>query len=285
MAKVDVIIPFFNTPREYIHAAVASVLSQTFTDFRCVVVNDGSSPKFTAELEQVLKEFDDSRILYVATANGGAAAARNAGIRATNSPYIALLDSDDMWHVNRLAVQVPILESDSSIALVHAGHEVLTPDGNITPTPSKAYLNRLTQREQLLAMLEENIVSVGTALFRRDCADSIGLFDEVFRNIEDKDFFLRLLVANCKFCYVNEVVTVYRHHASNKSGNVDRMTIARLRIIEKMNEAIRRRDDVRNMWPRLRRKMLRHISQEAAEKFLKEGRYWIALRHSILPRG
>jgi glycosyltransferase involved in cell wall biosynthesis len=285
MAKVDVIIPYFNTPMDFTQAALASVLGQTFRDLRCVVVNDGSDAHFTRQLEELLEQFRDDRITYVKTRNGGAAAARNAGIRATCAPYVALLDSDDAWHSNRLALQVPVLDEYPSVALVHARHEVLHADGTVTGTPSKTYLNELSQRDQLLAMLRENIVSVGTTLFRRHCATAIGLFDEKFQNIEDKDFFLRLLVAGAEFRYLNDVVTIYRQHASNKSGNVNRMIRARLRIIEKMDRAIPARDDVRSLWPRMRRTMLRHVSQEAAEKYLERGDHWQALRHSILPRG
>src|SRR3954468_13106159 len=125
MAKVDVIIPYFKTPLEFARTAIESALTQTFTDLRCVVVNDGSSAGFAAQLEELLESFHDDRILYLPTPNGGAAAARNAGIRATSSPYIALLDSDDAWHPNRLALEIPVLDENPTIALVHARHEVL----------------------------------------------------------------------------------------------------------------------------------------------------------------
>jgi glycosyltransferase involved in cell wall biosynthesis len=285
MPKIDVIIPYFNTPVEFARAAIASVLGQTFTDLRCVVVNDGSDPRFTVQLEELLARFRDARITYVKTSNGGAGAARNAGIRATNSPYIALLDSDDMWYPDRLALQIPVLDNNPAVALIHSGHRVLNANGTLMPAPAKDWLNTLSQREQLVAMLRENIVSVGTTLFRRSCAEAVGLFDEVFRNIEDKDFFLRLLVAGYEFFYLNDVVTIYRQHASNKSSNVDRMIAARLRLIEKMDKTIPARHDVRTMWPGIRRQMLRHVSQEAAEKCLERGDYWSALRHALMPLG
>jgi glycosyltransferase involved in cell wall biosynthesis len=248
-------------------------------------VNDGSEAGFTLQLQKLLEKLQDGRIVYVETANGGAAAARNAGIRATDAPYIALLDSDDMWYPGRIALQVPILDGDPAVALVHGRHEVLGRDGTLTPAPSKDYLNGLNQREQLLAMLRQNIVSVGTAIFRRSCAHAIGLFDEGFRNIEDKDFFLRLLVAGYFFFYRDDVITIYRQHASNKSNNVDRMIAARLRVIEKMDKAIPARHDMRPVWPVIRRQMLRHVSKEAAEKLIEQGHYWSALRHAVMPLG
>jgi glycosyltransferase involved in cell wall biosynthesis len=92
----SVVLPTYGRPA-FLSEALASVLGQTFSDFECIVVDDGSP--HPPELP------DDSRVRLVGRAsNGGPAAARNAGIAAAVGRYVAFLDDDDVWLPERLAV-------------------------------------------------------------------------------------------------------------------------------------------------------------------------------------
>src|SRR5208283_4207726 len=99
MPQVSVIMPAYRVSA-YIKDAVDSVLAQTFQDFELIVVNDGCPD--TEALERVLGPYR-SRIVYLKLEkNVGLASARNAGIQASHSPYIALLDADDIYEPNYL---------------------------------------------------------------------------------------------------------------------------------------------------------------------------------------
>ena len=99
---VSVIIPAYRASRD-IADALASVFSQTFTDFEVVVVDDGSPD--AAELEAAIAPFR-SRIRFIAQSNLGAGAARNTAIRASTVRLLAFLDADDLWSPEKLARQM-----------------------------------------------------------------------------------------------------------------------------------------------------------------------------------
>ena len=103
---VSVIIPTYNRSKS-IMKAIESVLNQTYKDLELIVVDDGS----TDDTEQVLSKVDDERLVYVKQKNSGACVARNKGISLANGTYIALHDSDDEWHLDKLEKQVKVLES------------------------------------------------------------------------------------------------------------------------------------------------------------------------------
>ena len=100
----------------YIGAAVSSVLAQTYTDFELIVVNDGSPD--TPALEAALAPYLD-RIIYLTQENRGLSGARNTALRAARGAFVALLDSDDLWEPNYLAVQLAALESNPTLDVIY----------------------------------------------------------------------------------------------------------------------------------------------------------------------
>jgi glycosyltransferase involved in cell wall biosynthesis len=112
----SVVIPVHNAAH-LIADALNSVFDQTFVNYEVIVINDGSPD--TAELERELGPYLE-KINYISRPNGGPAAARNTGIRASKGAYIAFLDSDDQWLPDHLQMMMEVLKRDSSIDLVYA---------------------------------------------------------------------------------------------------------------------------------------------------------------------
>ena len=112
---VSVVIPAYNCER-YLGRAIRSVLAQTYPRIECIVVDDGSTDG-TAE---VIDRFG-SAVRAIRQENGGAAAARNAGIRTATGRYIAFLDADDYWLRNKLELQIHILEKNPDLVLISTG--------------------------------------------------------------------------------------------------------------------------------------------------------------------
>src|SRR5215831_13288100 len=115
---VSAVIPTYNYAR-YVTGAVESVLAQSFDDLEIVVVDDGS----TDETADTLRPFLD-RIRYIRQGHRGLAAARNTGIRVARGPYVAFLDSDDLWLPEKVSVQIARLNGDPAVGLVY-GEAVL----------------------------------------------------------------------------------------------------------------------------------------------------------------
>lgn len=91
----SVIIPVYNL-EQYVHETLDSVIDQTFSDFECVCVDDGSEDRSVVILDEYAQK--DSRIKVIHQTNGGEGAARNAGLQAAIGKWILLLDGDDLWH-------------------------------------------------------------------------------------------------------------------------------------------------------------------------------------------
>ncbi|MHC5141971.1 MAG: glycosyltransferase family 2 protein, partial [Planctomycetota bacterium] len=98
--KISVVIPAYNAEK-HIARAIESVLAQTRPADEVIVIDDGSSDA-TAE---VVRSFGD-KVIFIQQENAGASVARNAGIEAATSDWIAFLDADDEWLPNKLQLQV-----------------------------------------------------------------------------------------------------------------------------------------------------------------------------------
>lgn len=107
--KVSVIIPFYNGAK-WLEEAIDSVLDQTFKDYEVIVINDGSKE----DIEYIKIKYKDL-ITIIDKENGGPSTARNEGIKLANGKYVAFLDSDDMWHRDKLEIQIKCMEEQNAI--------------------------------------------------------------------------------------------------------------------------------------------------------------------------
>lgn len=106
---VSVVIPFFSG-LAWLEEALDSVLAQRFGDYEIIVVNDGSAE----DLSGLSRKYGD-RIVWLTRGNGGPGAARNTGIAAARGKYIAFLDADDLWHEDKLSLQVARMEETGAV--------------------------------------------------------------------------------------------------------------------------------------------------------------------------
>lgn len=227
MAAVTAIIPCYNHGR-YLADAVESALAQTYVDVEVVVVNDGS----TDDTSAVASRFEE-RIRYMEHANRGLCASRNRAIGETDGEYVAFLDADDRWHPEKLARQVPLLEADEEVGLVHTDGWTFTGEtvgppimGGVDPTTISG---RLFER-----LLLGNPILVPSVVVRRRCLEEVGPFDEALGGCGDWDLWLRVC-RRWKAAYVPEPLVYYRRHAegTSMSDDDDYMLADSLRVLEK----------------------------------------------------
>ncbi|CUQ67235.1 glycosyltransferase [Candidatus Nitrospira inopinata] len=115
---VSVIVPCY-AQADFLAEAIESVVTQTFSDWECLIVDDGS-PDHTAQVARdLIARYPDKRIRLIRKTNGGLSDARNAGIREARGRYILPLDADDRLDPRYLAETVPILERNPDIAIVY----------------------------------------------------------------------------------------------------------------------------------------------------------------------
>lgn len=114
---ISVVIPVYNG-EALIHLAVESVYKQTTLPSEVIVVNDGSTDGTGHALEDLSKGYP---ITVVTTANGGEASARNTGVDRASSDFVAFLDHDDVWHVDKLERQLDQLVDDPTLGMSFTG--------------------------------------------------------------------------------------------------------------------------------------------------------------------
>lgn len=183
---VSVVIPAYQCAA-YIAETLNSVLTQTFSGYEILVVNDGSPD--TDELERVLAPFMDS-IRYIKQPNGGPSSARNRGIRESRGKYIAFLDSDDLWLPNHLEQQVKLLESNPSLALVYSDAILLKGDLPMGRTFARHPQDLEVTFEALVA--ERCTIGTSTVVASKRAILEAGGFEEARRRSEDFDLWLRM---------------------------------------------------------------------------------------------
>ena len=229
---VSVIIPAYGvTP--YIAEALDSVFAQTFDDFELIVVNDGC-PDSDA-LEAALRPYLD-RIVYVKKENGGVSSARNAGIRVARAPLIALLDGDDAWTPDYLAVQTEFLRKHPQTDIVYSngvvfGDSPLAGRLGMELSPSYGEVNF----ESLISCRCSVMTSV---LARKAAILAVGGWDESLQRAEDFDLWVRAAHAGKKISYHDRVI--FRHRQRNSGLSADRAAMREggLAALEKLGRTL-----------------------------------------------
>lgn len=123
---ISVVIPLYNKEQQ-ITETLRSVLTQTYTDFEIVIVDDGSTDKSVEEASSVR----DSRIRLVRQANTGVSAARNRGVEEARFDLVAFLDADDCWKPDYLQTQYELSQKYPECSVFACNYEFVHSDGSI----------------------------------------------------------------------------------------------------------------------------------------------------------
>jgi|MTBAKSStandDraft_2_1061841.scaffolds.fasta_scaffold60296_2 glycosyltransferase involved in cell wall biosynthesis len=218
--KVSIIIPTYNRAH-FITCAIDSALSQTFTDFEIIVVDDGSTDG-TAEL---LRSRYGDKIVYLRQERQGPAAARNAGMLIARGEYISFLDSDDLYYPYKLEMQVQLLDVFTDLAMFYTEFSAFDDHGffeefHLRQYHKSAYRNRelryetLFQRSHRLAAYDvvpeqyrnrffftgsiyaayllHTLIFTNSMMFRRDILAVTGLQNTTFKFFEELEFARRI---------------------------------------------------------------------------------------------
>jgi glycosyltransferase involved in cell wall biosynthesis/GT2 family glycosyltransferase len=219
------VIPAYNAETT-LEPAVASVLMQTDSDLGVVIVDDGSTDG-TRRLAHALAARDD-RVTVEHQVNQGPSAARNAGIRAGASHYVAFLDSDDLWQPDYVATMIRALEGHPDAAVAFTDARVF--DGRTLRLRRRTAMarqrppcdGRLDPGPLLDELLQRNFMWVSTTV-RRAALERVGLFDESLRASEDYELWLRLAAYGYAAVCVPGCLGYYRSHGGQASRDMVRM--------------------------------------------------------------
>ena len=111
---VSIIIPTYNREK-YLEEAILSIINQTYKNFEILVIDDGSKENYA---ERICNKYNNCTYLY--KKNGGVSSARNFGIKKSKGDFIAFLDDDDVWKINKLEIQLNLLLKNRNIDCIHS---------------------------------------------------------------------------------------------------------------------------------------------------------------------
>ncbi|MEM7099125.1 MAG: glycosyltransferase family 2 protein [Pseudomonadota bacterium] len=220
---VSIVMPIYRVER-FIAQAIGSVLEQTYDHFELILVDDGSDD---ASMD-IARSFDDPRIRVIRQANAGLAAARNTGIAASKGEFVALLDSDDYWHAQKLTRHVEHLQQEPMVGVSFAGSVLVTEDGEASGVAQRPQLTGITSA----TLLCRNPIGNGSApVFRREVLEQTvsiragrkHYFDESLRQSEDVEYWVRIaLTTDWIFEGIAGTWTYYRINQFGLSANVEK---------------------------------------------------------------
>ena len=205
---ISIIVPVYNAGR-FIRETIECVLSQSFTDFELLLVDDCSKDNS----EEIIKSFSDDRIRYIKQPeNKGAWAARNRGLEEAKGRYIAFLDSDDLWEQDKLKKEFEFMQKEDA-GFVFTGYEFADENGKGTGAIVKVPHTINFKR----ALNNTNIFTSTVLIDREKIGDDLIKMPHI--KSEDTATWWRILMAGNLAYGLNENLVKYRRSAGSLSSD------------------------------------------------------------------
>jgi glycosyltransferase involved in cell wall biosynthesis len=212
--RVSVVIPLYNHER-FIAQTLESVYRQTAIPKEVIIVDDGSQDASLAIARQAVQLHPET--IVWSHPNQGAHYTINAGINRASGEFVAILNSDDIYHSERLAQCLPLFDADPQITAVCTGISFIDDNGKMIQNSwyeqARAFYDQIGDLS--LALINGNFfMTTSNLIARRSVFDELGYFSNL-RYTHDLDFFLRLLLNNKKIYFYDEPLLTYRIHSTN----------------------------------------------------------------------
>ena len=219
--KVSIVIPAYNAAN-FLQEAIESALAQTYQNFEVIVVNDGS--KDGGATAKVAAKYA-GKIRYFEKENGGSSSALNMGIQNMEGEWFSWLSHDDLYEPQKLEKQIRYLNTlqisdcDKCKQILFCASECIDSQGRKLAKARKSRLDSFAKKiaaipgnEYLMAEPTRYIFNGCSCLVHRSVFQSVGLFDENLRLLNDVDMWYRMYASGFKIHYIPEVLVYWRIH-------------------------------------------------------------------------
>lgn len=205
---VSVMMPCYNASKT-LPLALASLIAQTYANWECILVDDGS----TDNPHEVVAQINDSRIRYIRLAkNMGRGFARQTALDNARGEYLCMLDADDWIYPDKLQKQVEVMESNSKIVLVSTGMAIVNRQNELVGVRCRGEQKDAPRIIGPLNQLTNPPIAHAPSMIRMPIAKQTN-YDLNFKIAEDAEFLLRVLLGNY-YAVLHDVAYVYAEHAS-----------------------------------------------------------------------
>jgi len=196
MTDVSIIVPCYNHGH-FIHETIQSVLNQSYTNFECIVVNDGSTDQQTIS---ILKSINHPKIKVIHTENQGLASARNNGIKEAQAEIILPLDSDDTIAPLYVEKALAAMKSNRNIGIVYCFADLF----------GAQYGRFILPEYSIEKILYANCIFHCAFFWRQDWEKVKGYNPNMLYGYEDWDFWLSIIALGKTVFLIPEVLHYYR---------------------------------------------------------------------------
>lgn len=242
--KISVIIPCYNQSA-FLEETLQSVLNQTYLNWECIIVNDGS----TDNSEEIAKKWCgyDTRFVYHFKTNGGLSSARNAGLTIATGDLIQFLDGDDLLKPTKFEKQVPDLE----IASLSICDYFPFVDGNMELLAENRYLSPFFyetdfKKDIILDWEYRKSIPCHSVLFKKEILKNNNiLFCEVLPNHEDWVFWTQLFYVSNKIVNNKDTLVLYRIRNDSMTKDYDLMRQGFIQATEILKTYFRKNNETK----------------------------------------
>lgn len=250
---ISVVIPLYNKEKS-VRVTLESVCSQSYTDWECIVVDDGSTDNSLNVVKEFVGQIDnrwiDDRLTLIFKKNGGVCSARNRGILEAKGEYVALLDGDDIWDKEYLAEQVKMIRDFPEAAMWGINFAEMR-EGKIVrrvptglPDGYRGYVEHYFEMPKRVS----DLFCSSSVVIRREVFEKVGLFDERIKHAEDSDMWFRI-IATHKVAFYDRYLVFYQWDAENRAMTKHRDLHSFLPYyVDKYRDSLFKQDQIFYRW-------------------------------------
>ena len=223
----SVVIPTYNS-ESFIKETLISVIEQTYTCFEVIISDDGSTDNTIKEVKNTLSKYPHIKYETILNPHRGPGATRNIGVNKSNYPWIALLDSDDLWDKNKLKEVSESIEANPESNLFFHDEIVLENNSKKELIHGKFFNNTISP---FMAIYRENFLSPSATVFKKEVFLKTGGFDPSLGSAQDYDLWIKMsLQPSLKIHYLPRFLSVYTIREGNITSNIAKRIECMLQI-------------------------------------------------------
>lgn len=226
---ISVVIPCYNQSH-FLPQALGSIMNQSYSNWECIIVNDGSSDNTEKVALKWCKK--DNRFRYFRKENEGLSSARNLGLRMSKGRFIQFLDSDDKIHLEKFSISLQTFKDEPNAGIVVSNFCLFKDEFVFDPfcCLGQDFLNF---RSVLYKWDVEFTIPIHCAVFNLDNIKTIS-FNEDLKAKEDWLMWLELFKNNTQAIYINKTLAFYRRHADNMTKKFDYINVNQEKVFIKI---------------------------------------------------
>jgi glycosyltransferase involved in cell wall biosynthesis len=210
--KVSVVVPVYNGEK-YLEKALLSIKQQTFRDFECLVVDDGSNNE--TYVTNIVNHLKDPRFKIFRKENGGVSTALNLGILEAKGELFCWLSHDDLWESRKLEIQISTYTRDQILC---SNYSLMDENEQLLTTTS---FERAFDVSSGINLLSRGLIHGCSVMLPLSLFEKVGLFNPSLKYTQDYDIWLRAIIAGYQFEFQNHPTTIGRVHSEQTGKKSD----------------------------------------------------------------